>query len=98
VSGWNRRGSTTAWRRLRALVLVRDGYRCQVPAEDRPDGVCGEPARTVGHMDARALGGPLLAPMNRHRAECSAHNYAEGARLGAALRRARIVGHRPWSW
>ena len=30
-------GSTTAWRRVRALVLARDGYRCRLAL---PGGVC----------------------------------------------------------
>lgn len=29
MSNWER-GSTRAWRRIRALVLARDGYRCRV--------------------------------------------------------------------
>lgn len=48
------RGSTRRWRRLRTLVLLRDGERCQVPVE--PDGpACLAPATlggpTAGHVD-----------------------------------------------
>lgn len=88
-------GSTRAWRRLRAAVLERDRYRCQVPTGE-VDGqlvICGRPARTVGHVDALALGGRLLADASRLRAECEPHNYGDGARLANARRR-----RRSWSW
>jgi 5-methylcytosine-specific restriction endonuclease McrA len=35
VSGWDK-GSTRAWRRVRALVLARDAYRCGLEVQ----GVC----------------------------------------------------------
>jgi 5-methylcytosine-specific restriction endonuclease McrA len=119
MTGWNRRGSSTAWRQLRARVLDRDGWRCRVVVDDTnglpvPDAVarlgnaldldvegwrlCGEFADTVGHLDPRATGGPLLAHPTRLRAECRRHNYGDGARLGNLLRRARRVGDRGWSW
>jgi len=43
-----RRGSTRAWRRLRAAVLQRDGWRCIV---------CGAMASQVDHVVPRELGG-----------------------------------------
>lgn len=39
---------TRAWRKLRAWVLVRDGYRC---------GYCGDSANTVDHVIPRIDGG-----------------------------------------
>lgn len=66
-------GSTNAWRKLRQLVLERDGYRCQVLLDD--DGMptdgggrpCGEQLTihdptlpthaTVDHIRDRADGG-----------------------------------------
>lgn len=36
-----RPGSTSAWRRVRAQVLKRDGYRCRL---------CGAPATHVDHI------------------------------------------------
>ncbi|MDX6436767.1 MAG: 5-methylcytosine-specific restriction enzyme [Gaiellaceae bacterium] len=41
-------GSTRAWRRLRARVLVRDDYRCQH---------CGKPATHADHVLPKAAGG-----------------------------------------
>lgn len=46
-------GSTRRWRRLRVLVLCRDGERCQVPDDDGR--LCLAPATlggpTAGHVD-----------------------------------------------
>lgn len=36
------------WSQLRAAILVRDGFRCQL---------CGDPAREVDHIAPRAHGG-----------------------------------------
>ena len=36
-----RQGSTRQWRKLRALVLMRDGHRCQF---------CGAPATDADHV------------------------------------------------
>jgi 5-methylcytosine-specific restriction enzyme A len=41
-------GYGSAWRRVRATVLERDGYRCQV---------CGRPATDVDHIVRRRAGG-----------------------------------------
>ena len=46
------RGSTRAWRKTRVLVLVRDGYRCQL----RLPGVCVGEAAHVHHTRGKALG------------------------------------------
>ncbi|MDG4809933.1 hypothetical protein O7634_24545 [Micromonospora sp. WMMD1120] len=46
-------GSTRAWRRTRALVLVRDGYLCQL----RLPGVCTTTATHVHHTAGRSVTG-----------------------------------------
>lgn len=85
-------GSTTAWRKLRRYVLDRDGWACKVPGCDRA-------ATTVGHLDARVDGGPLLADPDRLRAECGPHNYAGGAAITNAKRRTVAdLRRRGWSW
>lgn len=47
------KGSTRAWRRTRALVLWRDGYRCRL----RLLGVCTGVATCVHHTRGRAVTG-----------------------------------------
>lgn len=47
------KGSTRAWRRLRRLVLERDGYICQLKIE----GVCTGLATHVHHTLGRAITG-----------------------------------------
>lgn len=80
----SRRGSTRAWRKLRAYVLARDGHTCQRP---RPSGApCGQPATDAGHILADALGG-TNHPDNL-RAECEQCNSIDGGRLGLVLRAA----------
>ena len=54
-------GSTTAWRKIREAVLIRDGYICQW---------CGQDANTVDHVIERSQGGSdsmdnLIAACNR---------------------------------
>jgi hypothetical protein len=46
-------GSTRRWRRVRAFVLARDGYVCQV----RIPGVCTQRATCVHHVYGRAATG-----------------------------------------
>lgn len=91
AGSWRARGgSTRAWRKLRAFVLARDGWVCQV---------CGGPADTVGHRLPLALGGQLLPPADQLRAECGPCNYGHGAQLGQALRAARQrEDRRGWRW
>ena len=43
-----RKGSTRSWRRVRAQVLERDSWRCQL---------CGRPAVEVDHVVPHAAGG-----------------------------------------
>lgn len=68
-------GSTARWRRLRALILERDGYRCRMPTVDGTP--CNRPADTVDHIVPRARGG-TDAPENL-RAACKACNSSAGA-------------------
>ena len=50
-SGWAN-GSTREWRKIRAAVLRRDSYRCQV----RIAGICKVKADCVHHLDGKAAG------------------------------------------
>ena len=50
--GWGK-GSTRAWRRVRASVLKRDGWRCQVQLP----GTCTGVADCVHHVVGRAVSG-----------------------------------------
>lgn len=70
------RGSTRSWRRLRALVLDRDGGRCQVPtAQGQP---CQASASHVDHIVPRSRGGTdALANL---RAACPPCNLRRGNR------------------
>ena len=81
-----RNGSTREWRRLRTLVLTRDHHTCHRP-DPATGQACGRPATTAGHIIDRALGG--TNSLDNLRAECTACNYAAGARLVALLRRLR---------
>jgi 5-methylcytosine-specific restriction endonuclease McrA len=84
-------GSTTRWRRTRAVVLDRDRRRCQVPMPD--GGVCGEYADTAGHIVPRVQGG--TDALTNLRAECRAHNFSAGAALS---NRARPPPRAPSRW
>lgn len=53
---------------VRALVLERDGHRCQIRGPE-----CLGVADTVDHIVPRALGGPLYDPANL-RAACHVCN------------------------
>lgn len=68
-SAW-KNGSSAGWRKTRAAVLARDGYRCQVKTAR-----CTHVADTVHHTVARQLAGDnpdLLV------ASCTPCNQAEG--------------------
>lgn len=88
------KGSTRAWRLLRAHVLDRDRWTCQVPVGrgNRADIVCGMFADTAGHIVAKVDGG--TDTMANLRAECRIHNYGDGGRLAHAVR--AVV--RRWAW
>lgn len=80
-----RRGSTRAWRRLRAHVLERDRYQCQRPTP--PAGApCGRPATEAGHIIDAALGG--TDHLDNLRAECAPCNKGAGGRLRVLLQKA----------
>jgi 5-methylcytosine-specific restriction endonuclease McrA len=49
--GW-KNGSTRAWRKIRAQILRRDAYICQLKIV----GVCTYKATCVHHLDGKALG------------------------------------------
>jgi len=78
MSALTARGSTRAWRKIRAWVLRRDGYRCQV---ERHDGRCGKIATDVDHIVRREHGG-TDAPGNL-RAACAACNRGDQRGPGA---------------
>lgn len=88
-------GSTRAWRRLRAFVLDRDGWRCQLPADDRPGQLCLDLAEHVDHVTPRALGG-TDDPANL-RAACATHNLRRGAGRPSTPAPRRAAPQR-WSW
>lgn len=61
---------TRRWRKVKALVLERDGYVCAY---------CGGPATTVDHVKPVARGGAEYDPANLV-AACESCNLAKGAR------------------
>lgn len=65
------KGSTHAWRKVRALVLARDGYRCQL----RLEGICTTIADQVHHTVAREISGDDPAHLV---SACRACNLAVG--------------------
>lgn len=69
VSGWGGRGSTRAWRAVRAQILVRDGERCQLQLPG-----CTHAATEVHHRAGKAAGDD---PRNLV-ASCRACNLAIG--------------------
>jgi len=69
MSALTAHGSTRAWRKIRAWVLRRDGYRCQVTRDGRP---CHATAVDVDHIVRREHGG-TDAPSNL-RAACASCN------------------------
>jgi 5-methylcytosine-specific restriction endonuclease McrA len=87
-------GSTRAWRRIRLYVLDRDGWRCQLPADDRP-GPCLDLAEHVDHITSRAEGG-TDDPANL-RAACAFHNLRRGTGRPTSPQ-LRQPCPRRWSW
>jgi len=82
-SALTRRGSTRHWRRIRDVILLRDGHRCQMTM---PNGErCGATATDVNHKVRRAdapRGFPIDAPSNLE-AACMRCN--RGERIGQDL-------------
>lgn len=87
-------GSTRAWRRLRAFVLERDGFRCQLPADDDPAQLCLAWATHADHIVPRSQGG--LDTAANLRAACAHHNLKRGAGRPSTPRRRRPPIR--WSW
>jgi 5-methylcytosine-specific restriction endonuclease McrA len=83
---------TREWRRIRADVLARDGYRCQLNLPR-----CTGLATTVDHIIARHHGGPLLDPANL-RAACRPCNSVGGAAITNDARAGRSLGQRSRIW
>jgi len=76
---WTRpRPLPPGWRRLRASILKRDGYRCVE---------CGAPATEVHHIVDRALGG-TDHPSNLE-SLCAPHHQARTVAAAARARKAR---------
>lgn len=84
-------GSTRRWRKLRALVLIRDGHRCRVPVGDGR--LCQQYATHVDHIKPRAHGG--TDDLGNLRAACAHHNLSLGA--GGNGGHVRVIRRR-WSW
>lgn len=79
------RGLGQEWRRIRLLVLERDGWQCQL----RIAGVCTGRATTVDHVLERDAGG-THDPSNL-RAACGPCNSHRGARYVNAKRAGRLA-------
>lgn len=62
-------GSTRAWRRVRAAVLIRDGHRCQL----RVPGVCTTRATQVHHTVGREVSGDDPAHLVAACQPCNGH-------------------------
>ena len=71
MSGSWAKGSTRAWRKVRAQVLARDGYQCKI----KLPGVCVGVADCVHHTKGRAITGDDPAHMV---AACMACNLKIG--------------------
>lgn len=82
---------SVAWRRVRRLVLVRDGGVCQI--RGRP---CTLVATEVDHVVSPVDGGDWFDPGNL-RAACKPCNAERGGRLGRAKQLSvRVVASRDW--
>jgi 5-methylcytosine-specific restriction endonuclease McrA len=68
----------SAWRRVRRLVLERDGYRCRIGGPG-----CLVDADQVDHIVSWRVGGAALDPENL-RASCSHCNAVRGGALGGS--------------
>lgn len=89
ADGWRtRRVNSRAWRRVRAVVLARDGWVCRMVEG------CEERATTVDHVVPLSRGGAMYDQRNL-RAACARHNSEAGGRL--ASRRDLGTASRTWS-
>lgn len=99
MSALTPRGSTRAWRRIRAYVLERDRYACQFLVPANPGGICGAYATHVHHTDPRESGGSD-DPANLA-AACADHNLTKGSEPGLTPRETatpRKPRGQLWSW
>lgn len=78
------RGLGQPWRKVRPVVLERDGHRCQI----RTAGVCTIVATTVDHIIERDRGG--THELTNLRAACGPCNSAKGAEYVNAKRSGRL--------
>ncbi len=69
------------WRRLRLVVLERDGWKCRIRAPG-----CTTTATEVDHIIPHSAGGPPYDPANL-RASCAYCNRSRGGRVGAQRQR-----------
>ena len=86
-------GSSSAWRKVRALILARDGYLCQIKGPK-----CTVGADTVDHVVSIAEGGALLDPTNL-RAACQACNFGRAGgdtRVRTRARRTDVETRTVW--
>jgi 5-methylcytosine-specific restriction endonuclease McrA len=81
--------NTPEWKRLRLLVLARDGYTCMIPTAT--GGICGRTARAVDHIVPLAEGGAPFDQLNC-RAACQSCNSRINNERRAELAR-RAIAH-----
>lgn len=97
------RGSTRAWRRLRALRLELDGHTCRFfdPATGRE---CGAFATHVHHVAGRAAAeeqlGAGVDALELLASACARHNLAKGAEPGLEIPTPAADRRKPnrWDW
>lgn len=89
-------GSTRRWRKLRLMVLERDGWRCQLPADGVGDALCHAWAAHVDHITPRAAGG--TDDLANLRAACATHNLRRGSGLPRSTAARPRPALRRWSW
>jgi 5-methylcytosine-specific restriction enzyme A len=75
---------TGVWKRLRLVILSRDGYRCTIPLKD--GSACPRPATQVDHIRPISEGGAPYDPSNL-RAACGHCNRRINAERRAELSR-----------
>jgi 5-methylcytosine-specific restriction protein A len=83
---------TRQWQDLRAAILERDHYTCQINGPR-----CTTVATAVDHIIARSLGGAFFDEANL-RAACVACNSREAVHLVNAVRAGRSLGARSRPW
>lgn len=85
-------GTTHRWRKLRPLVLARDGHTCQINGAR-----CTGTATTVDHITALADGGAMYDPANL-RAACLTCNASRAGGTRYAHRPATTTVERRTRW